>query len=277
MTCFKCGGDLNPAFAHCPDCGADNKAPHIRRAERPEERRALAERLRLAWEAASLRGSLVQLQSFEAQLKASRAVMVRWSADLDRLINHQSPIVTFYQYRDAGLRAPQDSHFDDNRESEDARINPHYYRTLNYAALSLDGKGVGKYGNFHLTWRDLMIEDRTTVFEENPFRFNERFPASDRTARLGYRATWHRRSDLGVAKLHMRIATDTDPADFAGILLEQSDADITDFVEVHIDGPLSAKALQHVIVRLPADPDDRLSWERLKIKLPALGITWDEI
>lgn len=140
-------------------------------------------------------------------------------------------------------------------------------------------EGVAKYGPFSINLREDMISNRTTVFEENPFTFcdrhacrpNKPFPA-------GYRATWLRRAELAMAKLHSKIEPGMSPALFPAILLESDPTKSeTDFVEAHVYGPVHPKAISRVVLSTePKARADKLIWKRVRRKLVEMGVEVEE-
>ena len=64
----------------------------------------------------------------------------------------------------------------------------------------------------------------------------------------GYRALWHERGKLAVAKLAARLQSTTRERDYTGLLLQQgSSPEGDDFVEAHIWGPMSAWTFERIV------------------------------
>lgn len=64
----------------------------------------------------------------------------------------------------------------------------------------------------------------------------------------GNRATWERRGQLCAAKLAGKIDKDTQPDDFAALLMGQGRKPEEDeFVEVHIWGPMTVRTIEKVV------------------------------
>ncbi len=124
-----------------------------------------------------------------------------------------------------------------------------------------------------------MTANRTTVFEENPVKFNEAHPLGrNKSVPYGFRAVWPDRQKLAMAKLHSKIQPETKVEEFADILMEKSESPdgYTDFVEVHIYGELHPKAFEHVLAKVPTDEIDQLIWERMKARLDHFDISYEE-
>jgi hypothetical protein len=279
--CGRCGTEIPYAARDCVGCGRDVGFPNIRAAESEDEVEALRERVRYAQEAARARECEAELEAFGTAASSSQAVMTRGLAALDTLANQSNqPMTTYYKAVRAGARIPENNEYDQNRDRIDSLVNPFgVHENIQYAALSLDSMGVEWYGDYSITFRDSMIDDRSSVFEENPFRFCEKhhIPPTA-SAPAGYRATWIRRAELAIAKLHPRIQPGMTPVDFPGVLVEQGakSAD-SDFIEVHIYGAIHGRAIERVVARAPQKGPDRVIWRRTKLALEKLGAKVDEV
>lgn len=281
LRCAECKTDIPYAARECVGCGSDVGFPNVRAAEFAGEIDALRERVRYAQVAAKERSCADELEAFGTAASDAQAVMMRGLTALDGLVSSPlTAMVTYYKMVRAGIRLPENNEFDANRERIDSTINPYgVHENIQFAALSLNGQGVRWYGDFAVTLRNSMIAARTSVFEENPFRFCDKHPiAPTGSVPPGYRAAWLRRGELAMAKLHPRIQPGMQSDDFASTLVEQGtkSAD-SDFIEVHIYGALHARAIERVIAHLPARKADRVIWKRVKRNLEALGATVEEV
>lgn len=278
--CNECGTGVPYAARSCVGCGADVGFPNVRAADQGVETDALRERVRYAQVAAAERGCANELEEFGTAASISSAVMVRSLAALDGFLSQSNqPMISYYGLVRAGARIPEDNVWDLNRDRIDGTINPNgVHEHIQYAALSLDGLGVPWYGDYSITLRESMIAKRASVFEENPFRFCDRHPVPPTgSVPPGYRATWTRRGELALAKLHPRIRQGMTAVDFPGILLEQgSKSADSDFIEVHVYGPLHVNAVERVIGRVPAKKADQIIWKRVKRRIVELGATVEE-
>lgn len=279
--CETCETDIPYSAERCIGCGADVGFPNVRAANQSTEVSALHERLRYAQVAAGERGCAAELELFGTAAADSHAVMVRSLAALDSLVSQQqTAMVSYYKMVRTGARLPENNEFDMNRLRIDSTINPfNVHEEIQFAALSLDGRGVPWYGDYSLTLRDNMIGMRASVFEENPFRFLDKHPISPtESVPQGYRASWQRRGELAMAKLHPRIREGMTGEDFNGVLLEQGEKSAdSDFVEVHIYGAIHARAIERVIGPEPRLRPDRIIWKRVKRELTKLGAQVEEV
>lgn len=260
----------------CVVCGHHVSYPNVRMAERNVERVALADRVSAAFAVAQTKGSEPVLHKFHAATMNSKAVIARPVEDLDYITTKENRLISTYYHMttEGGSRTPELNEWDPARDRNDSTINPHYYRELHFAALSLDGVGVGWYGACHVTLKDTSIESRTSLFEVSGVAFNTAMPMIAKgLPDPGHRAPWPRRADLAVAKLGDTIDVDTSESEFPGILIERADGTgDTDFIEVHVYGSLHPKAFERVLADNPADEADLAIWRRTKSRLEALGV-----
>lgn len=279
--CKECDTEISYAAERCVGCGMDVGFPNVRAANRIDEVQALRERVRYAQVAATERGCATELEAFGTRASESQAVMARHLTVLDSIVSsNQMALVSYYKMVRAGMRIPENNEFDENRGRIDGTINPHgVHEELQFAALSLNGHGVSWFGDYALTLREAMIASRSSVFEENPFRFCDKYPVPPTgSVPPGHRASWSRRGELAMAKLHPRIKPGMSPDDYPGLLIEKGvqSAD-SDFIEVHIYGPIHARAIERVIGPVPKRGADRQIWKRVKRSLQALGVNVEEV
>lgn len=281
LRCGACNTEMPYAARDCVGCGGDIGFPNVRAAEDNAEIEGLRERLRYAQVAARERGCADELEAFGTAASEAQAVMARGLMSLSSFVaSDQTAMVSYYKMVRSGIRLPENNEFDANRDRIDATINPYgVHENIQFATLSLDGRGVAWYGDYSITFAERMISARSAVFEENPFRFFDKYPIPPTGAvPPGYRASWPRRGELAMAKLHPRIERGMQSDAFPGVLVEQGakSAD-SDFIEVHIYGALHARAIERVIGPEPAKRADRAIWRRVKKSLDALGVVVEEV
>jgi hypothetical protein len=208
----------------------------------------------------------------------TRAVLARPIGELQRLAQSDREVyATHYQLLGSGIRLPEGSKWDPLRGAIDNAMFSGYHDKIRFAALSLDGIGLSNYGECSITFRDSMIAHRTTVFEENNVLFVQRrntLMAEGHNLPKGYLAIWAERHRLCVAKLHERINTDTQPSEYARILLQQGATSGDDeFVEVYIFGEVTVRTIESVTItrrrRRPSHSILKSMVERLR----KLGVT----
>ncbi len=208
IECSKCGFTVPSGARYCQGCGVDVGFPNVKLASRAEELDALNIRVQNAKISAAARGIAVILENFGLVVAGSRSVWARDLATLDSFVKRENALyVSFHQQVRSQSRIPEENEWDRGRTAAESTINPFFYEEINFACISLGGKGASGYGDYHITLKDKLIEDRTTVFEENPFVFCERHRviAGDAPP-MGYRALWVNRGLLAMAKLQANIS-----------------------------------------------------------------------
>lgn len=248
-------------------------------AERPSEVAALDHRLEQARASARVLNQEGELTAFMNAVAGSQAVMNRSLGALSGWLNDSSPLFLSYFRQLQQGRQPNGSEWDEQRSAAEATINPYCYQELNYAALTLDGLGMTYYGPYTVVLKEITIEDRASVFEENPFLFNQRHHVVAGTSPpQGYRASWPNRGKVAGAKLHSRITPGVDPAAFGALLMEERRGESDcDFVEVHIYGPVNREGLAAVKGPRPTRAADRVIWRQAMRSLDKLGTQVEEL
>jgi len=179
---------------------------------------------------------------------------------------------SYYHQVDAATRIPEDNEWDRTRESVDSAVFPHYYREINYGALSLNGVGQTAYGPFSVVLRGAAISERASVFDEPLFPFfKSHGVVVGNPLPPGYRATWQSRDRLAAAKLGPRLKPTTNPVDFPSLMLPSGGNTAGDCIEVHVYGPLHRRAIARVIGRPANRRADKILIASLKRKLEETG------
>jgi len=273
-TCPKCSAEIQFNQRSCSVCNTDAGFPNVRSAQRLIEREALNKRYETAEVSARARGIAAEFAAFEASAARSHVVMNRSLGAICDWVNGQSPLfLSFHKQVESLGRSPSPNEWDQQREAAESAINPFCYRELNFAALSLDNTGMTYYGSYAVTLKSITIEDRSSIFEQNPFLFNRAHHViAGRAPPYGYRASWSDRGKLAVAKLHARITKGVGEENFPTILMEdrRNESDC-DFVEVHIYGPVNRAGIERIVGPQPARRQDRALWNQAARKAAALG------
>lgn len=272
--CRKCGEEVPLSKRECAVCNTDAGFPNVRVAMREYEAVALEVRYNHAFESADARNVSAELGNFEAAVGVSKAVMNRSLGALSSWINGPTELFLSFHNQVKHLgRVPGETDWDQQREAAEAAINPYCYQELNFAALTLDGRGMIYYGPYSVTLKSVTIEDRASVFEQNPFYFNRvHHVVAGQSPPTGYRSTWEKRGRLAVAKLHADITAGCDTDQFPNILMEprRSESDC-DFVEVHIFGPINRLGIERIVGPKPTGRVDSLVWKQLARRAKELG------
>lgn len=275
LPCEYCKNDIPLLVNTCPHCARPGLFPNVRSAEEVAERAALERRYKLVKSPSASRSAL---DSFEAAVSNSRAVIARSVNELQRLATSNNEIyATYYQLTEAEVRLPRGDKWDFLRSVTDTVLfSDHHKKHIRFAALSLDGNGLSNYGDCSIILRENMIAHRASVFEENSVMFmkHKKIPMSkaDRLPK-GYRATWGDRAKLCVAKLHKRIDATTLPDEYSALLLRQgANPEEDEFVEVHIYGPMTALTIEQVIISPKIKRKSRAILKALKEGLVKAGV-----
>lgn len=249
-VCPFCKFDLPIGFYDCPHCGRVAATPNVRAVRLPNEREALELRYIEAIKDAEARGCLAVVRQFESATSQSKAVVNRPLLDVLRLADDENEILkTYYQLRnDSGDKL--EDRWDSFRQLSDSLLFTGYSDQIRFATLSLNGKGLIKYGECSLVLRNELIAHRTSVMQENSVIFVNRNKIMSRDELPhGYRASWRDRGKLCVAKSARTITSNTKPKDFQDLILHDGETSAEDdFIEVHVCGSLTIRAVEKVIV-----------------------------
>lgn len=223
------------------------------------------------------RGVDAIVDDFEKAAAGSKAVLARSDIDVQRLANSTNQVyATFYQEIEAGLKLPEGDEWNAARELADVLLFADYRKHIRFAALSLDGAGLSKFGSCSITLREDMIAHRTSVLDENSVVFMERHRvAASRTPGVpkGFSAAWPERDKICVAKLAGRIDSSTRPNQYSGLLIKQGAIPEDDeFVEVHIFGPITVLTMAEVTVTIPKARPKATVVRAIKSKLEKHGV-----
>ncbi len=227
----------------------------MRQAEQTTEMEAVDRRYQEAIESLRTRNAdAVGLELERLVACGARAVIARSLNETERLAtNDNQGYASFYQLVRAGIRIPEENHWDGWRSQADEFFFPYYKEEIRFAALTLDGLGLPHYGDAFLVLRDDMIAYRTTIFESNTTAFarTESLTLDNAPSKiLGRRSLWGARGKLAVAKHHAELAPDTASGKFAALILSPGNTQAEDcFLEAHVYGSITARTFERVIVQ----------------------------
>lgn len=279
MDCPSCNLQIQNPGRYCPFCGQDIGFPNVRLAAEPSELDALELRLANARTSAEARGCLDVLEDFGRAVERAQVVIARDISTVQSMLKNDNALYnTFHNQVQSGLRLPEDNSWDKGRDAAESTINPNFYRDINFAALSLNGKGVRSYGEYSVVLKDEFIRARTSFFDENPFTFCRRHKLIVGDAPPpGYRSTWNDRAKLAMAKLHPKLKGGTTQADYPGVLVDQgTSTGDADFIEAHIYGPIHRRAIEKIIGPKPTSKADGIILRSIIKTLRELGATFEE-
>lgn len=280
VPCPECGNDIQQPAERCPHCGRPGYFWNVIAATDPGEQAALDRRYQAAKADAASRKASDCLHDFENTIASSQAVIARSESEVLRLATSTRQLYsTYYQLIEAEVRLPEGDQWDVLRELADTLLFPGYKKNMRFAALSLDGVGLPRYGPCSIALRDKMISHRASVFEENSAVFMEhhnikisRHPNLPR----GYRATWDDRAKLCVAKLSRKIDSTTASDKYSVLLLQQgATSEDDEFVEVHVSGPMTVLTMERVIITAPKSNQRATIIRAIKAKLAKHNVQVD--
>ena len=123
--------------------------------------------------------------------------------------------------------------------------------------------------------REDTINERASLVEENSYFFMESHSVVvGKPVPPGYRTVWALRHRLAVAKLHESIDATTIEDDFGAILLHAGPSpELEDFIEVHIYGSFTRRAVERIRIKKPSNKSDKVIVRALSHKLRKAGIS----
>jgi hypothetical protein len=274
FRCEYCGHPIPRSAASCPHCGRPGLFPNVRDSKDPEEVAALGRRYRTAKARARAKS---RLEDFEDKSKNSDAVIARSLNEAQRLATSDNEIyATYYQLIGGGVRSHTGDKWSILRALADDALFPGYKENIRFACLTLSGAGLSNYGECSLVMREDMIAHRSSAVEENStmFMLRHKIKVSESyNLPRGYRAPWEERHKLCVAKLHRMIKADTPPDKYSEILLAQGTTTAEDnFVEIHIWGALTVRAVKQVTITERPKYGQRAIINALKERLNKMGV-----
>lgn len=249
--CNSCGTEVPASRKECLTCGAFSGYPNVRAADAEAERTELGSRYIEAIARARENKSEVKLYSFEECLRVSTSVIATSVEVLREFAANSKFIYTTYGLSVQGQsRTPADPQDDSLRRMVDAYLFGEYGSEIRYAALSLDGSGLSNYGNYFVSLREIAIQSRSSLLDENSFKFFEDYAATSAfKIPPGHRCVWAERTKLGVIKCAEKLLDASSSNLFPDILLHNgASRQEDDFIEVHIYGPITVGAIDLVRV-----------------------------
>lgn len=286
MKCPICSEEVRDFERDCPVCHHSCGYPNVRAAEKPEEVKALEERLRKAETEAAGRGCEPVLAAFRDAVRGSAAVLCRSLSITKSLVSSDSEMyASYYDLIGMGARRPEDTPIEIKRQLADDILFPHYREKIRFAALSLNGVGITRFGECSIVFKGAAVQERATVFEENSLHFAEKLDLGVRRHNVppGFRAVWGRRDELAGAKLEHALQPDMAPDAFQSVILKEGGTSEEDsFIEVHIWGPLHRKGIARVTIAVPKGPSprhrsDKAMLRELERLLKPIGVPVDMV
>lgn len=258
--CSECHKPVQLNERHCPACGADAGYPHVKLAV--AQRTELRRRANAARAAAITAGRKTVLDRLEAALDRSKATIAMSPMVAHGLLSRDNTLYAAYHGQVRGKTRRIALPDDDRRRTavEATLFGTAGTGEITYAALSVDGRGLGAYGALAGQLRSEMIAARATALEQNSFAFVQtHHVVVGEPPPKGYVGAWADRKEVAVAKLGARLPAAATDEDLADLVLHTKGSRATDdFVEVHIWGPLNHATLESWRVLTPiTDPAEQ--------------------
>ena len=278
--CDNCNSEVSFYSEYCTTCGNFLGFPNVRAADKPKEVEALKKRYENAIENSLQKDAFISLFNFEKKVLQSQAVI---NVNIDYLYtfikNDKALYSTYCLQVEGEVRKSASARDDIERLTIESMIFGDYGKNIRYAALSVDGAGLKSYGAYTIILKEVAIENRATLLEDNSYHFIKKHDLQLGNAfPLGYRCTWQKRNQLAVAKLEEHITANTSEKEYVKILLSGNGKRETDeFIEVHIYGPFDNKAIANVKGKTSfARKDEKAMLAVVKEYLAKAGKTWLE-
>jgi hypothetical protein len=279
LNCSFCNAPVPAEKKECQACGEDNGAPNVRLAQSEAEKRTLAKRLKDAEISADARKCRDVLERFGVAVLNSFAVIARPLAIVQDLVEGGRTYTNYHRQLASGARLAEDNEWDRTRTQVDAALFPNFHNEIVFASLSLSDHGLSGYGEWLMKLKEPSIERRASVFEANAYDLVEKKGwLLTKPIPPGHRASWAERHLLAKVKLQPELSASTKDADFPSILtVDRGETGNSDFIEVHIFGPINKYSIEKIVGSNPKTKEDRLISKRLEKKLAEIDIALELI
>jgi len=256
LPCGFCGGPIPLEWERCPHCARPGLFPNVREASLDPKPAEVEQRYQAARRKLIAGGIEPEACAFETAVARSKAVIARPLRDTARIISSDRELfATFYGLTEGEVRLADDDKWARLRGAADQKLFGQYGKHIRFAALTLDGIGLSRFGDCFLVLREDMIAHRASVFEDNSAALMARHLEEP----AGCRATWEERAKLCLAKHEEDLRPGIERENFPRILLrEEPRREDSRFVEVHIWGPLSIRSCEDILPKetVPNQPQD---------------------
>ncbi len=243
--CPHCHAEVNWTDDRCLVCNKDLGVPNQRLANRENELKALNKRYITAVKIAEKRGVSLELLDFEQNIANNSGALINCTVKFlsGFMIDKNQLYANYRQQTDAATRKVAEFTNDRERCGTEGTLYGSLAAHISYAALSLNVQGLISYGNCAMVLKEITLNSKATVLEENSYDFVRRHKIlPGNTLPEGYWANWQNRQLLAVAKLGDKVNSGVN--DFAAILLTSNGNRNEDqFIEVHIYGSFDKQAI----------------------------------
>jgi len=265
LPCWYCGDideNRNWADPHCRICDAlpQDGTPNVQKAI--EERPFLESRYEKARSSISQAGYEHLLDAFASLVTRTRVVVAMplgWAVLL--LSDRKQRYVSYGVQVDGGTRLADSTDEDNERTIIDRFFYGRHGKLVVHGALSLDGLGACSFGEAHLTLKDVAIDGRATVTEEDSFKLaNRHVVGPQRWMPPGYIATWAERHKLAATKYEQELSMGQDLSVSSTWIIRSEPApegerarEAESFFEVHIYDGFRRESVCEAQVRIATD------------------------
>lgn len=264
ISCKECSEYFPAHDLFCSTCGEPNRA-NVSLASLPEPKAALEKRYQDALQRSEKSGNLDKLKEFEKYVQTNTEAVISLDVKvLSGILREGANYVNYHKFK--GIYTSGDFEKNGRRKMIDSRFFAGFSDKIIFAALSGDGKGLTPYGNCTITLKEKAIANRSTLLEEDSFRFFEKLEQSGKKIEFentdGYIATWNEKHKLAVVKLADNIKnSDTNETFARHLLYVEKDKSSGKFIEIHILRGFGKKAISALTEcsedDLPIDHDIR--------------------
>jgi len=263
-TCTQC--TLPVEDIHEPDCPRCTHVlpspPNLLESCRPKHRKTLKD----AFDTNTRHLTTDERDLARLVIDGSVAVIACRAETLRAVLTGVLPFPNYHEMFESDQRLPDDPGFAHLRLVADTIVNPNNKQRIRFAAVSLDGRGVARFGPCWITVADGLLRSRASVFFENSLFADYAVSRAGARGGLGAaidslngkRAAWNHRDYLAVAKLGTQLRRPLNVQSVAAALLKDGvNPPDDEFVEVHVDGHVPVDAFEKVSVpRGLADLED---------------------
>ncbi len=247
-VCRYCRNVMSIGETSCPHCGRPQFFPNVDLAQLDSERQKLKRRFDAVVADAKTRDCELVLNRFRDACQKSNAVFRCTIERLHHQIGGETEVyATYYDLDQLRLNTHAINGVDWAKVRSQAETellgDSRHANKIHYACLSIDGMGLGNYGDCIVQLSEPMIAHRASCFEGNTGVIYAVQGEFDDCLRSG----WADRHLICVTALGDRLNSKTLDAEFASIVVQTGESSEDDsFIEVHVFGKMTARTFTRV-------------------------------
>jgi len=250
---------------NCENCGHDLGAPNVNIVSTEDELAALQNRYDEARNFCIKNGTEDTLNKFEDFFnKNVKAVKNLSFETITTWLGNSGDHKSYHRAVEEGIRPIANLFNDRKRTVIDSILYGSHGKEINFAALTLDNKGLESYGNCRVILNENSIKSRSSTLEENSFIFFRTHKTNLETLEIprGFRSVWNDKTKLAIAKIHKKLTPGSIEKDYSeAVLLSTGNPDNDDFIEVHIYREITNLAVKEIFVPVPRMLEDKICLE----------------